>query len=140
MRRARIVGHDGPAEREDACERWKVGADGLQNAGAAAKRGNNVRRCISVGGAADEALGAFGPIGFYVGGTSEVRFRDVSYKDLSLKEAVPEKLSPNFRMTQLTPFYYSFASAAADFNRDGNMDVASGPFIWMGPDFAKKRE
>ena len=69
-----------------------------------------------------------------------MRFRDVSYKDLSLKEAVPEKLSPNFRMTQLTPFYYSFASAAADFDRDGNMDVVSGPFIFMGPDFTKKRE
>ena len=92
------------------------------------------------GGAADEVLGAFGPIGLYVGGAGEVRFRDVSYKDLSLKEAVPEKLSPNFRMTQLTPFYYSFASAAADFDRDGNMDVVSGPFIFMGPDFTKKRE
>ena len=92
------------------------------------------------GGAADEALGAFGPIGLYVGGTGEVRFRDVSYKDLSLKEAAAEKLSPNFRMTQLTPFYYSFASAAADFDRDGNMDVVSGPFIFMGPDFVRKRE
>jgi hypothetical protein len=92
------------------------------------------------GGAADEDRGAFGPIGLYVGGASEVRFRDVSYKDLSLKEAVPEKLSPNYQMTQLTPFYYSFASAAADFDRDGNMDVVSGPFIFMGPDFKKKRE
>jgi hypothetical protein len=92
------------------------------------------------GGAADEALGAAGPVGLYVGGTGEVRFRDVSYKDLSLKEAVAEKLSPNFRMTQLTPFYYSFASACADFDRDGNMDVVSGPFIFMGPDFTKKRE
>src|SRR5688572_6985960 len=92
------------------------------------------------GGAADEVLGAFGPVGLYVGGAGEVRFRDVSYKDLSLKEAAPEKLSPNFRMTQLTPFYYSFASAAADFDRDGNMDIVSGPFIFMGPDFTKKRE
>jgi hypothetical protein len=57
-----------------------------------------------------------------------------------VKEVVPEKLSPNFRMTQITPFYYSFASAAADFDRDGNMDVVSGPFIFMGPDFTKKRE
>ena len=92
------------------------------------------------GGAADEALGAFGPVGLFVGGAGEVRFRDVSYKDLSVKEAVPEKLSPNFRMTQLTPFYYSFASAAADFDRDGNMDIVSGPFIFMGPDFTRKRE
>jgi hypothetical protein len=94
----------------------------------------------SGGGAADEELGAFGPVGLYVGGTTEVHFRDVSYKDFSVKEAVPEKLSPNFRMTQLTPFYYSFAAAAADFDRDGNMDVVSGPFIFLGPDFTKKRE
>ena len=94
----------------------------------------------SGGGAADEELGAFGPIALFVGGTGEVRFRDVSYKDLSVKEAAGESLSPNFRMMRLTPFYYSFASAAADFDRDGNMDIASGPFIFLGPDFTRKRE
>ena len=92
------------------------------------------------GGAADDELGAFGPIAIYVGGSGEVRFRDVSYRDLSLKRIVPEQLSPNYRMMQLTPFYYSFASGAADFDRDGNMDVVSGPFIFLGPDFTKKRE
>ena len=29
-------------------------------------------------------------------------------------------------MQRLTPFYYSFASAAADFDRDGNMDIVVG--------------
>jgi hypothetical protein len=92
------------------------------------------------GGAADEDVGAFGPIALHVGGAGEVRFRDVSYRDLSVKHVAAEHVSPNYRKMQLTPFYYSFASAAADFNRDGHMDVASGPFIWMGPDFTKKRE
>jgi hypothetical protein len=90
-------------------------------------------------GAADETLGAFGPIGLYVGG-GEVRFRDVSYKDLSVKDVAPETLSANFRMMRLTPFYYSFASAAADYDRDGNLDIVSGPFIFLGPDFIRKRE
>jgi hypothetical protein len=94
----------------------------------------------SGGGAADEDLGAFGPIAIYAGGSGEVHFRDVSYRDLSLKRMVPEQLSPNYRMVRLTPFYYSFASAAADFDRDGNMDIVSGPFIFMGPDFTKVRE
>jgi hypothetical protein len=53
---------------------------------------------------------------------------------------VPEQLSPNYRMLRLTPFYYSFASGAADFDRDGNMDIVSGPFIFLGPDFTKVRE
>jgi len=92
------------------------------------------------GGAADDDLGSFGPIAIYVGGSGEVRFRDVSYRDLSLKRVVPEQLSANYSMLRLTPFYYSFASGAADFDRDGNMDIVSGPFIFLGPDFTKVRE
>ena len=94
----------------------------------------------SGGGAADDELGKFGPIAIYVGGSGEVHFRDVSYRDLSLKRFVKEELSANYRMLRLTPFYYSFASGAADFDRDGNMDIVSGPFIFLGPDFTKVRE
>ncbi len=50
------------------------------------------------------------------------------------------KRSLNYRMLRLTPFYYSFASGAADFDRDGNVDIVSGPFIFLGPDFTKARE
>ena len=93
---------------------------------------NILRPWVNNGAAAAAArpttrLGAFGPIALYVGGAGEVHFRDVSYRDLSLKRVVAEQLSPNYRMLQLTPFYYSFASAAADFDRDGNMDVVVGP-------------
>ena len=99
-----------------------------------------VNTSASGGGAADDDVGQFGPIAIYVGGSGEVRFRDVSYRDLSLKRMVKEELSPNFQMLRLTPFYYSFASGAADFDRDGNMDIVSGPFIFLGPDFTKVRE
>jgi hypothetical protein len=92
------------------------------------------------GGAADEEVGKFGPVAIYVGGSGEVRFRDVSYRDLSLKRVVKEQLSSNYQMLRLTPFYYSFASGAADFDRDGHMDIVSGPFIFLGPDFTKARE
>src|SRR5215204_6038653 len=99
-----------------------------------------VNTSVNGGGAADDDLGSFGPIAIYVGGSGEVRFRDVSYRDLSLKRVVPEQLSANYSILRLTPFYYSFASAAADFDRDGNMDIVSGPFIFLGPDFTKVRE
>jgi hypothetical protein len=92
------------------------------------------------GGAADDDLGKYGPVAIYVGGSGAVHFRDVSYRDLSLKRLVKEELSPNFQMVRLTPFYYSFASSAADFDRDGNMDIVSGPFIFLGPDFTKVPE
>lgn len=92
------------------------------------------------GGAADEDLGAFGPVALYAGGTGAVHYRYVSYRDLSVKRVGPEELSPNYSKIQLTPFYYSFSNGAADFDRDGNMDAVSGPFIFFGPDFTKKRE
>ena len=99
-----------------------------------------VNTSASGGGAADDDLGTFGPIAIYVGGSGQVHFRDVSYRDLSLKRVIKEELSPNYQMLRLTPFYYSFASGAADFDRDGNMDIVSGPFIFLGPDFTKVRE
>jgi Domain of Unknown Function (DUF1080)/FG-GAP-like repeat len=90
--------------------------------------------------AVDEAMGQFGPIALYVGGTGEVRFRDVSYKDVNLKRLVKEEVSSKFRMQRLTPFQYSWAQAAADVNRDGQMDIIIPPFIFYGPDYSTARE
>src|SRR5260370_15414113 len=70
------------------------------------------------GGAADEDAGKFGPVALYVGGTGEVRFRDVGYKDLGLKRFAKEQLSPNFRIPPLTPYYYSFSPPPAYTNPD----------------------
>ncbi len=85
-------------------------------------------------------MGQFGPIALYAGGTGEVRFRDVSYKDVSLKRSVKEETSPWFRMQRLTPFQYSWAQAAADVNRDGKMDIIVPPFVFLGPDYLTARE
>ena len=92
------------------------------------------------GAAADEDAGRFGSVALYVGGSAEVRFRDIGYKDLGLKRFAKELRSPNFRMQRLTPYYYSFSAAAADIDRDGNMDIVSGPFIFYGPEFTTARE
>jgi hypothetical protein len=90
--------------------------------------------------AVDDAMGRFGPIALYVGGTGEVHFKDVSYKDLNLKRFVKEQISPNFRMQQLTPFQYAWSAAAADVNRDGHTDIIIPPFVFLGPDFLTARE
>lgn len=82
----------------------------------------------------------YGPIALYVGGSGEVRFKDLAYKDLGVKVRSPEQTSSNFRKQQLSDFYYSWSSAAADFNHDGILDVVSGPYIYYGPDYTKTRE
>jgi len=89
------------------------------------------------GGVADNG---YGPFALYVAGTGEVRFKNVAYKDLGLQVRVPEKTSSNFRKQQISDFYYSMTAAAADFNRDGVLDVVSGPYIYYGPDYIKRRE
>jgi hypothetical protein len=87
----------------------------------------------------DESTG-FGRIGLYVGGSGEVRFKDVAWKDLGVKEAVPEQISTHFRMQRLDEFYYSWGVAAADINRDGIMDLVAGAYYYPGPDYTKRRE
>jgi hypothetical protein len=89
--------------------------------------------------ATDDAS-AYGPIALYVGGTDEVRFKDVSYKQLNLREIEPEKVSSNFRMQRLDEFYYSWGVAVADLNHDGHLDVIAGPYYYRGPDFTERRE
>ena len=90
-------------------------------------------------GVADDEAGRYGPVALYVG-EGEVHFKNIAYKDLGLKEMPPEKVSPNFRMQRLSDFYYSWGAAAVDVNHDGILDVVSGPYYYLGPDYTKRRE
>jgi hypothetical protein len=91
-------------------------------------------------GAADDDLGRYGMIAIYAGGSAPVQFRNVGYKDLALKVRSAEVVSKNFKMQQLSEFYYSWGASGDDFNHDGVMDIVSGPHIFFGPDFTKSRE
>ena len=82
----------------------------------------------------------YGPIALYAGGGGEVRFKSVALADIGLKIRQPEETSQAFRKQRLSDFYYSWGSAAADFNHDGLLDVVSGPYIYYGPDYLKSRE
>jgi hypothetical protein len=105
---------------------------------------NIIRAFVNDGGelgyVTEDADGSFGAVALYVGGTTDVRFKDVAYKDLGLHELAPEQVSNNFRKQQISDFYYSWGAAAGDFNRDGVLDVAAGPYYYLGPDYGKRRE
>jgi hypothetical protein len=92
------------------------------------------------GGVADPEFGSFGPIALHAGGSGEVRFKDVSFKDLQPRVARPEETSRRFRMQVLNEFYYSWGPDVADFNRDGIPDIAAGPYYYLGPDYNVARE
>jgi hypothetical protein len=82
----------------------------------------------------------YGPIALYAGGNGEVRFKSVALADIGLKVRQPDEVSKDFRKQRLSDFYYSWGSAAADFNHDGVLDVVSGPYIYYGPGYLKSRE
>ena len=94
---------------------------------------------LGFGVTGDEGIG-FGSVGFYVGGTAEVRFKDIAYLDLRLKEEPKEQLSSHFKMQRLSEYYYSFGVTAADMNHDGVLDLIAGPYYYLGPDYTKRRE
>ena len=54
---------------------------------------------------------------------------------------LPERnVGIGFRALELTDRFYSEGITAGDMNRDGNMDVVSGPMIYLGPDFRHTME
>ena len=89
---------------------------------------------------ATEDMDSYGSIALYVGPGTEVRFRNVSYKDLAAKTDPREVVSSRFHIQRLSPFYYGWSADAADFNRDGHLDLISGPYIYYGPDFTRSEE
>lgn len=87
----------------------------------------------------DQMMG-FGPIALYAGGAGEVRFKEVSYKDLNLRNEPKETTSSHFEVQRISDFYYAWCAAAADINRDGVMDVVAGPYYYLGPNYTERRE
>jgi hypothetical protein len=94
---------------------------------------------LGAGVTEDESNG-FGQIGLFIGGSGEVRFKDIGYKDLGVKVAPPEEISSHFRMQRLDEFYYSWGVAAADIDHDGVTDLVAGGYYYLGPDYTKRRE
>jgi Domain of Unknown Function (DUF1080)/FG-GAP-like repeat len=85
-------------------------------------------------------MDGYGQIALYVGDGTQVSFRNIAYKDIAFKDQPVEEVGANFKMQRLSPFYYSWSATAADFNRDGKMDVLAGPYIYYGPDYTRRSE
>jgi len=48
--------------------------------------------------------------------------------------------TPTFKKLRLTDKFYCEGAYYADFNKDGKLDVVSGPYWYEGPDFQKRHE
>lgn len=90
-------------------------------------------------GATDDGAMGYGPVALYVG-SGDVRFADVSFKDLHGRTLPAETVSPRFRMQRLDDFYYSWGAGVGDFNHDGVLDVVAGPYYYLGPGYTTREE
>lgn len=54
--------------------------------------------------------------------------------------AASEETGRAYRKLHLTDAFYCEGAYWGDFNRDGHLDVVSGPYWYAGPDFAKRYE
>jgi hypothetical protein len=82
---------------------------------------------------ATDEMNGYGSIALYVGKGCEVRFKNVAYKDLAIKKDPPEEVGSRFRMQRLSPFYYGWSAAAADFNHDGKWISSPVPSFILVP-------
>jgi hypothetical protein len=102
--------------------------------------GNTVRPSPAAGGPLPETdTGGYGAIALYAGGTGEVRYRDVAWKDINRVVLPDEQVSNRFTSRQIATMYYGWSAAASDINRDGTMDIVSGPFYYLGPGYTERR-
>jgi hypothetical protein len=97
-------------------------------------------RAIPANAATNDRMMGFGPIALHVAGSSEVRFKEISAKDLNVKREPAEEVSQHFRMQRLNDFFYSWGATTGDINHDGIPDVIAGPFYYPGPDYTERRE
>jgi hypothetical protein len=98
----------------------------------------NGRRIFPASATTDRMMG-YGPIALHVAGSGEVRFKDISTKDLNRQTEPAETVSPHFRMQRLDDFFYSWGATTGDINHDGVPDVIAGPFYFLGPDYTAHR-
>lgn len=94
----------------------------------------------STNGQVDDDVATFGPVALYVGRTGEVHFKSFELKDLGRRVLPNEQISTRFRMQRINDFYYGWSATAADINQDGVLDIVSGPFYYLGPDFQVSHE
>jgi hypothetical protein len=89
------------------------------------------------GGAVE--LDGYGAIAIHAGNGSQVHLDRLGFKDINSEKQDPLYTSNHFTELQVSNFYYGWSAVAADIRHSGTLDIVSGPFYYLGPDYTVRR-
>lgn len=81
----------------------------------------------------------YGAIAVFAGPQSQIALNNVGFKDINLEREPAKFTSPHFTEQKISDFYYGWSAVAADIRKSGTLDVVSGPFYYVGPDYTERR-
>jgi len=89
------------------------------------------------GAAGAVSANSFGKMGLGLAAKegASIRLKDIEIEDLLVRTTAAEIVGKGFRERKITDLFYSEGVAVGDLNRDGNPDLVTGPFYYLGPDF-----
>ncbi len=89
---------------------------------------------VKAGAASAIGLSKVG-IGVAANQGASIRLKDLETEDLLVRNTAADIVGKGFREKKVTDLFYSEGVAVGDLNRDGNLDLVTGPFYYLGPDF-----
>jgi 3-keto-disaccharide hydrolase/FG-GAP-like repeat len=92
----------------------------------------------ALGGGTVDADG-YGAVAIHVGSGSMIHLEQVGLKDINAARQDRTYTSNHFTEDHISDFYYGWSAVAADVYHRGILDVVSGPFVYLGPDYTVRR-
>jgi hypothetical protein len=88
------------------------------------------------------AGGAVSPDGFGAialhAGKGQIMLEKIGVKDVNGERWPLEVTSEHFTERKISDFYYGWSAVSGDLRKKGTMDIVSGPFIYLGPDYVER--
>ena len=81
----------------------------------------------------------FGSIALFSGPGTKLTFDHLGFKDINREREPAEVTSSHFKELKISDFYYGWSAVAADVRHSGALDIVSGPFYYVAPDYTERR-
>jgi hypothetical protein len=81
----------------------------------------------------------YGAVAIRVGKGTKIQLDGLALKDVNAETQPRDFTSSRFTKQQVSDSYYGWSAAAADVLHRGVLDIVSGPFVYLAPDYTVRR-